>query len=87
MDSLSDSSDQETEVIFDVGAFPQLPKAVSTIANCPVDALIDSGSSINILDKTTFGKIKGTNPLITLQSSSTKVFLYASDFRCALSHC
>ena len=84
MDSLSDSSDQETELLFGVGAFPQLPKAVITIANCPVEILIDSGASINILDKTTFAKIKETNPLITLLSSSTKVFAYASDTPLAL---
>ena len=47
MDSLSDSSDQETEVLFGVGAFPQLPKAVITIANFPVETVIDSGASLN----------------------------------------
>ena len=79
MDRLSDSSDPENEVIFGVGSFPQLPKAVISIANCPVEVLIDSGASINILDKSTFATIQGNHPFITLQSSSTKVFAYASD--------
>ena len=79
VESLSDSSDPENEVIFGVGPFPQLPKAVISIANCPVEVLIDSGASINILDKSTFTTIQGNHPFITLQSSSTKVFAYASD--------
>ena len=62
VDSLSGSSDQETEVLFGVGAVPQLPKAVITIANCPVETIVDSGASLNILDSTTFVKIKETNP-------------------------
>ena len=80
MDSLSDSSDQETELLFGVGAFPQLAKAVISLANCPVETIsIDSGGSLNTLDNATFSKIKETNPLIKLQSSSTKVFAYFSD--------
>ena len=57
---------------------------IITTANCPIEALIDSGASIHILDKTTFARIKGTNPLITWQSSSNKVFAYASDAPLAL---
>ena len=84
MGSLSDSSDQKKEVLFGVGGFPQLPKSAVIIANCSVETMTDSGESLNILDNTTYAKIKETNPLIKLQFSSMKVFAYASDTPLAL---
>lgn len=46
------------------------------INNSKVDFLIDTGSSINILDENTFKKI-GSKP--KLSHSNTRVFAYGSD--------
>ena len=52
------------------------PKMTVKINNSKVDFLIDTGSSINILDENTFKKI-GSKP--KLSHSNTRVFAYGSD--------
>ena len=40
--------------------------------------IIDSGSSVNLIDKNTFERIKNHNPNLLLKKSSTVIFPYAS---------
>ena len=41
--------------------------------------LIDTGSSVTVIDKTTFQKLKEQNPNLTLQKTKTKLFPYGTN--------
>ena len=41
--------------------------------------LIDTGSSVNIIDKNSFEKVAGKNKNIRLQPSKTKIYPYVSE--------
>ncbi|XP_047124179.1 uncharacterized protein LOC124806921 [Hydra vulgaris] len=40
--------------------------------------IIDSGSSVNLIDKNTFERIRSNNPNLIIKKSSTTIFPYAS---------
>ena len=47
-------------------------------AEIPVQVIIDTGSSVKILNNQNFKKIKQQNPRIKLQQIKTKVFAYGA---------
>ena len=48
------------------------------VEDVEIEMIIDSGSSINIVDLDTFNRIKKRNKNLTLISTKTKIFPYAS---------
>ncbi|CAB4023777.1 Transposon Tf2-9 poly, partial [Paramuricea clavata] len=70
--SLSDD-----EYVFELGATGKMPHATVQIGNFPVDLIVDSGATVNVLDNETFAKIKANSP-ITLSKTNLKLFPYGS---------
>ena len=48
------------------------------LENVIIKMIIESGSSVNLIDKNTFERIKNHNPNLILKKSSTVIFPYAS---------
>lgn len=78
-----DSSQEDTEdyaeqqTLFTCRGDPKKTPFIKVlIGNTPVNFMIDSGSSVNILDAVTFGKLKTK---YKLQNSSMKVYTYGSN--------
>ncbi|CAB4030227.1 Transposon Tf2-9 poly, partial [Paramuricea clavata] len=70
--SLSDD-----EYVFELGATGKMPHATVQIGNFPVDLIVDSGATVNVLDNEIFAKIKANSP-ITLSKTNLKLFPYGS---------
>ena len=50
-----------------------------TLERVQTKILIDTGSSVNLIDKNTFHKIVKVNKSLILKKANTKIFPYASD--------
>ena len=54
------------------------PEITVKIAEVPVQVIIDTGSSVNILNHELFKRINQQNPGIQLQPTTMKVFAYGA---------
>ena len=74
----------KTEELFSIEANqmnnknPKLKNVVVKVENVDVSMIIDSGSSVNIIDTGTFRKIQKKNKIV-LKPSKTKIYPYASE--------
>jgi hypothetical protein len=71
-------SDTDEEFIYTIMASTKTPQTTIKIANVPVPIIIDTGSSVNILNYEHFKKINQQNPGIQLQPTTTNVFAYGA---------
>jgi hypothetical protein len=71
-------SDTDEEFIYTITPSQKTPEITVTIAQVPVQVIIDTGSSVNILNHEHFKKINQQNPSINLQPAETKVFTYGA---------
>ena len=72
-------TDVTYEFTYVINSTAKPPETTVTVANVPVKAIVDTGSSVNLLNQSTFAKIQQENPDIRLQISHTKVFPYGSN--------
>ena len=73
-------SDTDEEFIYTIIPSKKTPETTVKVAEVPVQVIIDTGSSVNILKSEHFKKIKQIqqNPRIKLQPTKTKVFAYGA---------
>ena len=71
-------SDTDEEFIYTIMVSTKAPETIVKIAELPVPIIIDTGSSVNILNYEHFKKINQQNPCIQLQPTRTKVFAYGA---------
>ena len=71
-------SDTDEEFIYTITPSKKTPEITVKVAEVPVQVIIDTGSSVNILNNEHFKKIKQQNPSIKLQPTKTKVFAYGA---------
>ena len=71
-------SDTDEEFIYTIIPPKKTPETTVKVAEVPVQVIIDTGSSVNILNSEYFKKIKQQNPRIKLQPTKTKVFAYGA---------
>ena len=71
-------SDTDEEFIYTIIPSKKTPETTVKVAEVPVQVIIDTGSSVNILNSEYFKKIKQQNPRIKLQPTKTKVFAYGA---------
>ena len=71
-------SNTDEEFIYTIMASTKTPQTMIKIANVPVPIIIDTGSSVNILNYEHFKKINQQNPGIQLQPTTTNVFAYGA---------
>ena len=71
-------SDTDEEFIYTIIPSKKTPETTVKVAEVPVQVIIDTGSSVNILNSEHFKKIKQQNPRIKLQPTNTKVFAYGA---------
>ncbi|KAK3092457.1 hypothetical protein FSP39_003031 [Pinctada imbricata] len=71
----SQTDESEDEYTFSVKGGAKQPKSKIKVNNRNFHMLIDTGSSVNIMDEAAFSKIK---PKPTLNQSKTKIFAYGS---------
>ena len=71
-------SDTDEEFIYTIIPSKKTPETTVKVAEVPVQVIIDTGSSVNILNSKHFKKIKQQNPRIKLQPTKTKVFAYGA---------
>ena len=71
-------SDTDEEFIYTITPSTKTPEITVTIAEVPVQVIIDTGSSVNILNHEHFKRINQQNPGIQLQPTTMKVFAYGA---------
>ena len=71
-------SDTDEEFIYTIIPSKKTPETTVKVAEVPVQIIIDTGSSVNILNSEHFKKIKQQNSRIKLQPTKTKVFAYGA---------
>lgn len=71
-------SDTGEEFIYVITTPNKAPEITVKIAEVPTNVIIDTGSSVNILNHEHFKKIKKKNPSIQLQPTKIKVFAYGA---------
>ena len=67
------------EFVYSINASSKQPETITRIANIPVKVILDTGSSVNLLNKSIFNKIQQQNPDIKLETSPYRVFPYGAD--------
>ena len=72
-----EESVSDDEYVFELGVTGRMPQATVKIGEFPVDFIVDSGATVNVLDNATFSKINA-NSQITLSSTNLKLFPYGS---------
>ena len=78
VESKSSSSDDEyLYVMSQDSPGSKIPTVSVTINKVPIDMIVDTGASIDILDETAFDKVNHSDN-ITLQSSAKRLFAYGS---------
>ena len=70
-------SSSEDEYVFELGATGRMPHAIVKIGDFPVDLIVDSGATVNVLDNSTFLEINAQSP-IPLSETHLKLFPYGS---------
>ena len=73
----SSSDDEYLYVMSQDKSAPKIPTVSVTINEIPIDMIIDTGASIDILDETAYKKINHDSQ-ITLQPSTKRLFAYGS---------
>ena len=58
-----------------------LPHAKIKVSDCNIQVMLDTGASVNIVDETTYQKLKYKPPLV---KSTIPIFLMAHTHRCLL---
>ena len=71
-------NDTDNEFTFHLFNQQKQPQVAVSIANIPTQVIIDSGSTVNIIDEGTFRAIKRDNPSIALKQSNTKIYPYVA---------
>ena len=71
-------SDTDEEFIYAITPSMKTPEITVMIAEVPVQVIIDTGSSVNILNHEHFKRINQQNPGIKLQPTTMKVFTYGA---------
>ena len=71
-------SDTDEEFIYTITPSTKTPEITVKIAKMPVQVIIDTGSSVNILNHEHFKRINQQNPGIQLQPTTMKVFAYGA---------
>ena len=69
------SSDEE--YIFELGTTRKMPHAIVQIGDVPVNLIVDSGATVNVLDNSTFLALRGEKP-ISLSKTNLQLFPYGS---------
>ena len=80
-ESDSDTTDNENEYLFSTRTAQnncKLPHAKISVDGFPLDMIIDTGASINVMDEQTFSKLK---PKPALRHDETKIITYGSTAR------
>ena len=73
-------SDTDEEFIYSINASSiQQPETITQIANIPVKVIIDTGSSVNLLNNSIFHKIKRHNLGVKLETCHYRVFPYGAN--------
>ena len=70
-------STSDDDYLFELGATKQMPRATVKIGDFPVNLIVDSGATVNVLDNATFFRITMNKP-ITLSPTDIKLFPYGS---------
>ena len=74
--SESDAETDDSYESFAVSTKKQTASGMITIANVNIKMIIDSGSSLNLIDRKTWEKIKKENKSVELRPTKTKIFPY-----------
>lgn len=72
-------SDTDDEFVYSINASSKQPETVIRIANIPIKVILDTGSSVNLLNNSIFNKIQQQNPDIKMETSPYHVFPYGAD--------
>lgn len=72
-------SDTDEEFVYAINAQNKQPETITKITNIPVKVILDTGSSVNLLNNSIFKKIQHENPTIKLKTSPYRVFPYGAD--------
>ena len=72
-------SDTDEEFVHAINAQNKQPETITKITNIPVKVILDTGSSVNLLNNSIFKKIQQENPTIELETSPYRVFPYGAD--------
>ncbi|CAB3982995.1 Gag-Pro-Pol poly [Paramuricea clavata] len=84
---VSETPSEEPEYLFTVQNNHQhntSPLCEVHIANEPVQTIIDSGASVNIIDESTYEKIRKYNQSAVLTTSQSKIYTYGSNMELTL---
>ena len=69
----------DEEFVYSINAPSKQLETIMRIANIPVKVILDTGSSVNLLNNSIFNKIHQENPDIKLETSPYCVFPYGAD--------
>lgn len=69
-------SDTDEEFTYTIITSKKPPELTVKVADMPVRVIVDTGSSVNLLNQERFKKMQQKNPAIQLHPTKTKVFAY-----------
>lgn len=72
-------SDTDEEFVYASNEQNKQPETITKFENIPVKVILDTGSSVNLLNNSVFKKIQQENPAIKLETSPDRVFPYGAD--------
>ena len=70
--------DSDEEFIFTMVNSQKQPTVTVQIEGIPVSLIVDSGSSVNLINNNTFKQLQSINPSIKLVPSKAKIFPYGT---------
>lgn len=73
------SSDTDDEFTFNLYDKQKQPQVTVSIAKIPIRVIIDSGSTVNIINENTFNVIKRSNRNVNLEKSNAKIYPYGAE--------
>ena len=74
----SSEEDSEEKFIFTITNSQKQPTVTIYLGNIPVSLVVDSGSSVNLINNDTFKRLQSINQSIKLVPSKTKIFPYGT---------
>ena len=70
--------DTDDEYTYTIITSKKPPEITVMVADVPTRVIVDTGSSVNLLNHTSFKKIKEQHPTIQLEPTTTKIFGYGA---------
>ena len=74
----SSSEEDSEEFIFTISNSQKQPTVTIQLGDIPVSLIVDSGSSVNLINNDTFKRLQSINQSIKLIPSKTKIFPYGT---------